>query len=282
MDNLRNKSEMQKVIHTIHGTVKNWNYYSECHRLYVNENRFIQYLETLPYKYSRLDSVDKTPAMTIDDSTKAGAEACIIARDMGHNVTLFINPWQIISQTLYPINLLDFAIDQRKKSKIHINDKYFDLSNRNTRRIFRNLIKESLKVLRTEAAINKVATIFEMLNASMTQFPDFIKPITIDELLLLKKLNVNIENHGWSHLDISSLNLEELNDDIVRSQRWIFDQLEVKSLLYAVPFGKIMLPRRLQKLVKVCYLLDDKKPLGLNGKHWNRLDITSKLNQEIA
>ena len=50
-------------------------------------------------------------ALTIDDATKAGADAALLARRLGHQVSLFVNPAQVLSGEPYTFVVLNALMD---------------------------------------------------------------------------------------------------------------------------------------------------------------------------
>ena len=56
--------------------------------------------------------------LTVDDATCAGADACLTARRLGHEVMFFVNPFQIASGQPYFFSLLDAIIDARTAASV--------------------------------------------------------------------------------------------------------------------------------------------------------------------
>jgi hypothetical protein len=101
------------LVHTFHGVLAGWDGGRLVDRLYAPRGAFISSLEKSATKYIKVQNCGPhDTALTIDDSTMAGAEACLIARKFGHEVTLFLNPHQIISQAPYFFTILNLAIDR--------------------------------------------------------------------------------------------------------------------------------------------------------------------------
>src|SRR4051794_17567364 len=101
----------------LHGVVDEWCPTLLSHRLYVSAASFRDYLARRGEQYLPW-SVNGPVGdiLTIDDATHAGGSACIIARELGHEVIFFVNPANIESGRPYFFSVLDAHIDNRRCS----------------------------------------------------------------------------------------------------------------------------------------------------------------------
>jgi peptidoglycan/xylan/chitin deacetylase (PgdA/CDA1 family) len=83
---------------------------------------------------------------------------------------------------------------------------------------------------------------------------------------------VRIENHGWSHVEISSLTDAAFAEHVVAGREWLQREASVDAHLYAVPFGVTDVPGHLREWVRGGYFLaSDHFPRGRCGARcWNR------------
>src|SRR5947209_2935477 len=89
------------VIHLIHGCALLRQNEQQSDRNYVEMIVLRRFLASRVGKYSSFEASMGNISLTVDDSTVGAALACRMAREMGHEVTLFVNPHQIITEAPY-------------------------------------------------------------------------------------------------------------------------------------------------------------------------------------
>jgi hypothetical protein len=223
-------------------------------------------------------------SLTIDDSTNAAARACTLAREAGHEVTLFINPAQIARQRQYWFSRLDVILAQCTMGSVVLDDQEFDLSPGRPLRVFRRAVKARLSAIdeaQTDELLNELAS---KLNICVGVVPEHAQTMSLDTVRGLVERGVRIQSHGWDHRDISSLTPEELVEDLQRSADWFQSYLGIRPDHYAVPFGLPRLPdQAAQEVTGMILLADPKLPTGFLGeRHWNRRDIASDLQGSFS
>lgn len=269
------------TIFTIHGIVDTWEKGKQIFRSYIGRNEYRDFLlrRNAPFQKWR-GMLTEQDVLTIDDSTIAGAEACGLAKEFGHEVIFFINPKQIINSEIYWFSILNTLIDSSNVKSILFQNEKFRLDSFREVKFFRKYVKEIL-CKETSTSIN---LIFNELSTKLKvkndiPHPNHVQAITIDELKELKKMNVCIESHGWNHDEIKYMTDEEICSDILQTRNWIKETLNVNSSLYAVPFGSTDLSEEVRSKINGDYFLaTDELPLGqIHNNCWNRLDITAQL-----
>ena len=201
-------------------------------------------------------------ALTVDDSTVAAAAACRIARDLGHEVTFFINPLNISEQRVYFFAELDAALDQQGV-----------LPSRDAQRALRKEVKRAYLAHGQIAEIERiVAATIQRLHVATAAVPRSLQTITVDDVLDLADRGVSIGNHGWSHVEIRNLTDEEFLDHVRRGSEWISDTIHSKPLAYAIPFGETPLSADRERVIATpWFLADDELTDGRSGTNgWNR------------
>ncbi len=272
------------TIHTLHGIVDVFYPYKQTCRNYVSRDSLKDYLlsRVEPYTTWKGDAT-QGDVITVDDSTHAGANACMLIRSFGYPVIFFVNPWQVVTGENYFFSILDSAIDNRRSQDVFFNGLRFDLRDAVQVQKFRKHCKNLLMILPAAEAVTTVSTtIAELLNSDDIGPPEHTRPVSLCELHALKNIGVRIESHGWSHRNISAFTNEDLLRDLCLTSDWLKNELSIEASLYAVPFGFPDIPVEVRKNMKEEYfLLEDKMPAGKSGtKCWNRLDLSGCLKNK--
>lgn len=266
--------------HLIHGVVDGWTPTKLTHRIYVERASLRHYLEARAAKYSAWSSGEPpSELLTVDDSTRAGAEACLLARELGHEVLFFINPEPILDGQPYFFSYLDLVLDHRRVAAIGTGEQCVSLAEPEELRQFRKQVKRRLMRLPPALAFQEVHVLARELRASVPAFPPHLLPIELKDLVSLLEAGVRIGNHGWSHVDVASMPPAEIIDHVSTAREWIRAHLGVATDLYACPFGQADVSEVVQKAsLGTLLLADGSKPCGPMGPCcWNRQDITRLL-----
>jgi hypothetical protein len=267
----------------LHGIVDHWVADSSTDRLYVSRASFEGHLKRRPAAYSTWG--DSEPAgddiLMVDDATRAGAEACRLARDLGHEVIFFINPYQVVAGRPYFFSVLDVFIEERSASSVTYCGRSYDLTQRTGVRELRKAVKVDLMHRSAPEAEADVATLGGLLGVTSVSLPAHLHPVSANELRGLRQRGVRIENHGWSHVEIRNMDDIQFREHIELGRRWLREELDVESRLYAVPFGLTELTAAQESIVAASYFLGNPDlPRGRIGTHcWNRYDITATLQR---
>jgi peptidoglycan/xylan/chitin deacetylase (PgdA/CDA1 family) len=272
------------MIHLLHGTVEYWAKGAQTCRNYVSTANLEEHLSKRTSKYG--DWSPDCPdgdVLTVDDATRGGADACILARQFGHSVLLFVNPWQVITGEPYFFSVLDAAMDARTEHNMLYRGETLWLKNPYHLRRFRKRAKALLMTMPASQAVAAAYDLAEKLGAKSLELPPHILPLTPAELCGLRDMGVRIESHGWSHTDIQSFDDAALIEDITRTREWLRSEIAADALLYAIPFGVSDIPLDLAPMFPHGYFLASSlRPQGkIAGRSWNRYDLTEQLNGSI-
>lgn len=261
----------------LHGIVDEWSP-SFVNRNYVSRTAFEKHLRSRKTPYGTWENAAVIDHLSVDDSTRAGADACLLARRLGHEVVFFINPLSIETGEPYFFTLLDTFVDARAVSRIEFNEVTYDLEPYHERRQFRRAVKVAVMGLPSSEACAAVRKIGERLGAAGTLPPSHTLPMRIDDLWQLRNAGVRIENHGWSHIEISALDQTSVEDHVRRGRLWIRNHLDWDSRLYAVPFGVSDVPHDIALDIDAHVLARPDLPATRLAEHcWNRHDLTPQL-----
>jgi hypothetical protein len=268
------------TVYLFHGCVDRWYPGQERFRNFIPESALRNHLADRPVKYGRWIGGNETQdVLTVDDSTRGAGRLCKVARQMGHEVTLFVNPQQIISGQPYFFSLLDAYLDARRVSTICYRGNRYDLGIYPQLQAFRKAAKAVLCALSEHKAYIHVSELKDDLHAMNSAIPDHAQLLTLADLIELRDMGVTVENHGWSHVEISSLSAAEFTEHVIRGRDWLVVELSVLSIDYAVPFGLSPVPKDKRHVVPgTVFLANSTLPkTELQRACWNRSDITRSL-----
>lgn len=265
-----------RVVDMIHGCVPQWRSDSQADRNYVSEGDFVTYLRRRPDAYD-----GRVNTLTVDDSTVGAARACLIAREEGHQVTIFINPAQIERQRSYWFSTLDAALDATKVRHLSFGGEDYDLERAEGVRALRLAIKARLMPLAESGTDELLSDLMRRLLVPSVEVQAHGRTITRADLHQLKSAGVRIGNHGWDHRDIGAMATPAVAQDLQAAGSWLEQELGAKPADYAVPYGLQRLPSEAWAQVSgAIFLADFRVPCGDCGdRHENRRDITKNIRQ---
>ncbi|MBI3785903.1 MAG: polysaccharide deacetylase family protein [Deltaproteobacteria bacterium] len=267
-------------VYLLHGTVDDWTPGRMAHQNYVPRPALETYLRQRDRPFAAwCRDATAGDVLTVDDATRAGADACLAARQLGHEVVFFVNAFQIASGQPYFFSLLDAAIDARTVDSVSYAGHTFVLAGAGEIQRFRRSAKTNLASMAVSDALTAATELAQLLGAPEVRVADHQQPLLLNELCRLRAAGVAIENHGWSHVEIGALDDAALVQHVVDGREWLQRSLSVEANLYAVPFGVSDVPMHLQERVGAAYFLCDARlpPRRLSARCWNRRELTTKL-----
>ena len=206
----------------------------------------------------------KGDALTIDDATVASAQAALLARQLGHDVTLFINPWQVADGRADAFAALHWLLDRTRKRKVTWRGKTWWLMTFRQKDDLRAEIKRLLR-LHDEPQDNHalIEELQQALGVADLDVPDYLQSLTLAQLRELRDAGVDIQNHYWTHLDPAAHTPARFADEWLRAQDWLTENLGIASQFFASPFGDYFpQPDFLAEHRIVCLLLSHSHPSG--------------------
>jgi hypothetical protein len=247
-----------------HGVVENVFPLTFQHRNLLDKDAFEFYLQHRE-PFRKLEDVvrDGGAALTIDDSTRAAADAALMARAYRHEVTLFVNPENIVHSSDYPLCHLNKVLDDIRVplcfDSIELTDLSFSGKN-----VFRKRFKEKMNRRYPDTErLAYVAALADQANAAMDPLPTYLKSLSIEDLRMLLGTGVSIQNHGWSHEHYANLTADEARSNTMRARAWIRDTLKYDPRLFAVPFGDVWPTGTIADVCDLWFLLLSKERQGL-------------------
>lgn len=231
------------MIYLMHGVVSRITQGHFVFRNMLEENTFLQWLVQRKTRLGPLASAlqGHCDALTIDDSTVAAARAARCAASLGHDVTLFINPYYTESGTYYFFAALNAALDQAPPGRILWAGHDYELGSYEEKLAFRKSVKQQLRLISTEAARQQfIHECIASVGVRKVAVPAHLETLAENDLLELKKAGVSLSNHGWTHGDVWVCSGEQLVAEIKDAQDWLRYRLKIDSDYYAVPFGEAL------------------------------------------
>jgi len=229
------------VTYILHGCVEQWDPSRQAMRMYAPAERLRRHLETRSEPYVDPDDGGDGDVLTVDDSTRGAAQACLMARELGHAVTLFVNPSQIISGRDYWFSRFDALVDARQAATAAFAGSTYDLRTRQGLYDFRWAVRPRLLAADEDSAHRLLDEVAALLQAEQAEVPDFARSIGSDELDELRRAGVRFGNHGWNHQCITSLSAAGQHAHIADTARWLEEATGQSPRDYAVPYGQARL-----------------------------------------
>lgn len=256
------------IIDTAHGAVAGASRAHFVHRNLLDLDRLEAFLRARARPYVPLEAClrGEGDAFTLDDSTVAAAVAARLARQLGHAVTLFINGWNIEQAKPYFFSRLNVALDNACARPVIFRGISHDLRSAPGKQRFRAFVKSRLARMGVEADRQDLVTeVGRLLGVSDLSVPDYLKPLAVAELKALAGDGVDIQNHGWTHVQIGALPLAAHAADIRAGRDWLELQLGTDAGLFAVPNGDGLPPAPGFGSCRAWFLLDARRPAGPCG-----------------
>ena len=256
------------IIDTTHGAVAGASRSHFVHRNLLDLDRLETFLCARARPYVPLEAClrGEGDAFTLDDSTVAAAVAARLARQLGHAVTLFINGWNIEQAKPYFFSRLNVALDNACARPVIFRGISHDLRSAPGKQRFRAFVKSRLARMGAEADRQDLVTeVGRLLGVSDLSVPDYLKPLAVAELKALAGDGVDIQNHGWTHVQIGALPLAAHAADIRAGRDWLELQLGTDAGLFAVPNGDGLPPAPGFGSCRAWFLLDARRPAGPCG-----------------
>jgi hypothetical protein len=248
------------------------------HKNLLDLGRFTEFLRSAD-KFIPLSAAleGRGKALTIDDATVASAHAAMLAREYGHAVTLFINPWQIESDRPYPASRMDGLLDRVNIDSFFWEGREFHLNcfegKHELRMCFKQTIRRHTEPEQTRMLIEDIERTF---GVHWNDIPGHMKCLSPSDIQNLRDNGVQIENHYWTHLDPAAHTADRFSEDFFKARHWLSNVLGVDSKYFASPFGEFLPPAELlKKSGTTCLLLHNELSPGVvEDSIVNRITLT--------
>jgi len=247
------------------------------YRNLLEEEVFAKFLRSAPKFVPLTEALQgRGRALTIDDATVASGRAAKLAKEYGHAVTLFINPWNVVARQPYWFSRLNSLLDQVEASNAALDGREFDLTKiggmNKLRAHVKGLMRRHTNPDQSTALIENIET---DLGVSKNEVASHDSCLTLEDIRELQSAGVDLQNHYWAHLDPLAHNLAQFTDEFHKAKSWLKDKLGIDSRFFASPFGEF-LPHLdfLRRNEAVCLLLhSDLSPGRVEDGIVNRITL---------
>jgi hypothetical protein len=225
-----------------HGVVRDRNHQRFVHRNLLDLERVERFLAKSSDKFVPLELAIKNEgsALTIDDNTVAAADLARIALTYGHSVTLFVSARNAIDRVPYVFHTLNVVLDKMENAAVNVGERLIEIDPVDVKAMIRRWVKDQFAPLGT---YEKQAAVIEQFAHLATvddlAIPSYLKVLSENDLLELRNLGVDIQNHGWEHVDLSEWNSEDIVELIEKGRQYLEAALGVTARHFAVPFGEV-------------------------------------------
>ena len=229
-------------IYVMHNVVKDYDESRIMHRNCFDYDAFDRWLQRRPGKFVSLSlglHDNAGECITIDDATVGAFDAAMLCATHHHYATIFINPYYIVNKKQYWTHYLSLFVEQIEALQYTYKGEWFDLSRPEKRRKLRKTIKGDLsKIADEEGRIALLEQVFKR-QTSEAELPRHLQTISEEQLdMLANNEYIDIEYHGWTHGDLSSMSLELVKQELELGRTWFKQRLNSDIHYFSLPFGK--------------------------------------------
>jgi glycosyltransferase involved in cell wall biosynthesis len=257
-------------VYAMHGAVERPATDSFVDRNMLDRETFARFLAKRPLKFGSLEqAIDgASDALTIDDATNAAFDAALLARESGHGVVVFLNPFNLDNGAPYWFCLLDVVLSRTSSASYRFEGHDIALSHPAGKKRLHSAIKSRICALPTEETQRTaILELAESLGVRDLELPTALASMSRRAVEQLVAAGVRIENHGWTHRHPDSGPPEAMWRDIARGQSWLRQHLGIHSRAYAVPFGESPPPAGMPEHLVDMWYLARSQPIGRVGEH---------------
>lgn len=235
------------LVFELHGVVRGKDASRFTHRNLLDLDRFAFFLSSIGMRIASLHELKHAAGVSfsIDDSTRAAADAAMLIAEKGYPVTLFLNPGPIEERQPYFSSLLNVLLDVADGVQFEYENVIYNLHDFRDRQRFRLHFKQR-EILSARSGEEQCA----MVNALARrlgvrdglELPPHSQTLSAADVARLANAGVALGNHGWSHVNFSILAPSEATMQIERAAAWLRTTDSVQSRPFAVPFGRQLPP----------------------------------------
>ncbi|MES2176309.1 MAG: polysaccharide deacetylase family protein [Gemmatimonadota bacterium] len=224
---------------SLHGVATNVDHRLFSFRNMCEENDLGRFLRAAaPFVPLANALTGKGIGLTIDDATGGAAAAAMLARNLGHAVTLFVNPEQVELGTPHSFLVMHLMLDTLGGRPVSLWGERYPSRSKANRQQLHSAIKTRLRAIVDERArLAMLSDLGAEWGTARFTVPPHLRTLTRDDLIALRDAGVDIQNHGWSHTSHRDLSAQDSAREIASGRAWLQRELRVDAPLFAVPFG---------------------------------------------
>ena len=180
-------------------------------------------------------------ALTVDDTTRAAADAALLARRHGHAVSLFVNPGQVELGAPYAFVMLYALIDGLNSRPREFEGQVFAMSTTAHRQALHGAIKGKLRRIADERARRDLLkTLAAEWGMARLEVPPHFSTLSRQDLVALRDAGVDLQNHGWTHTEPAMLSAMESDREVRDGRAWLQRELDLDARYFAAPYGEAL------------------------------------------
>jgi len=255
--------------------VPQWRPERISHALFHPDWLLALHLERRPAKYVSLAQAlqGEGDALTIDDATYGGMRAALLALRYGHAVSWFVNGLHAAKGLPYFPFQLSALVDNTQRTDCSLDGCRWNLITPSDRRTFRQHLKGLyMRMSSAEEICELVERVAGSLEVSPGPLEQSLRTVTSADLALAANAGVDLQNHGWSHLNPLALSETERTVEAALNEDYLLRYRRNGIRVYAPPFGaRVTLKSRVSDYI---LLADRNLRTGrISGGAFNRCDL---------
>ena len=228
------------MIYVTHGTVACHDENRISHALMLPEPLLMRHLESRCEKYVPLAEAiqGKGDAFTVDDASRAGLRAVLLARQYGHAACWFVNGAHLATSMDYFPFLISWMLDETRKHQCVFDGARWDLTDNAGRRRLRLRTKELYMKMKSYAQIRDLlGKLSGCLNTETSALDPSLQTVTAAEVAQAVAAGVELGNHCWTHLNPRNFSPRALAFDLELNGEFLSGFCDFDSRTFAPPYG---------------------------------------------
>ena len=234
------------MIFVTHGVISPYSSDRISHGLCLPTSRAALHLQLRREKYVPLAQaiVGQGDALTVDDATYAGFELALLARCYGHAVSWFVNGSHVEDKIQYFPFQISCMLDETNVTECTFDGVTWNLGIKADRRALRARIKQTYMGMRSQDQITDlIDRLAVSLRSESTNAERALRTVTTTELARAVLAGVDLQNHGWSHLNPQVLTETERAAEIEQNDKYLALFRREITPVFAPAFGqRVLLP----------------------------------------
>jgi len=235
------KPRLLTMICVTHGIISSYSTERISHALCLPTSRVELHLRSRRRKYVPLAQAiaGGGDALTVDDATYAALELALMARRCGHAVSWFVNGSHVENRIEYFPFQISCMVDDTRAAACRFDGRTWNLKTMMGRRALRSHIKCQYMRMRSQGEIMElVDTVADSLQCDSKHAESSLRTVGTAELAKAVLAGVDLQNHGWGHLNPQGLSEEERTAEVMQNDEYLSQFRRAITPVFAPPFGQ--------------------------------------------
>jgi peptidoglycan/xylan/chitin deacetylase (PgdA/CDA1 family) len=228
------------MIYVTHGMIASYNSKRISHSLCLPIPRARLHLQLRRKKYVPLAQAiaGDGDALTVDDATYAGLELALMARRCGHAVSWFVNGDHVENRIQYFPFQISCMLDDTRSTECRFGGQSWSLTTITDRRMLRARIKNRYMRMKSQSEIaGLIDELAESLGSDSKSAEPSLCTVGTTELEHAVLAGVELQNHGWGHLNPQVLSEQERAAEVRLNDEYLSQFRRTFVPVFAPPFG---------------------------------------------